>query len=74
MARGRKKSKSSTLELVPDAWERFEKFMRSVVAGPSGSKAKSKSKGKRKTAGSKGNGRRKGARKRKAGRKAAASE
>jgi hypothetical protein len=83
MARGRRKSKSSTLELVPDAWERFEKFMKSIVAGPSGSKAKSKGGSKRKTggrttggrkAGRKVDGRTAAARRRKAARKAAASE
>jgi hypothetical protein len=52
MARGRKKkSKSSTLEFVPDAWERFEKFLKSIVAGPSGSKSRTKAKRPRKTTG-----------------------
>jgi hypothetical protein len=49
MARGRKKSKTSTLEFVPDAWERFEKFLKSIVARPSGSKSRSKTKRPRKT-------------------------
>lgn len=50
MARGRKKSKTtSTLELVPDAWERFEKFVKSIVARPSGSKSRTKAKRPRKT-------------------------
>jgi hypothetical protein len=52
MARGRKKkSKSSTLEFVPDAWERFEKFLKSIVARPSSSKSRSKTKRTRKTSG-----------------------
>jgi hypothetical protein len=51
MARGRKKSKTSTLEFVPDAWERFEKFLKSIVARPSGSKSRTKAKRKGKTAG-----------------------
>ncbi len=51
MARGRKKSKTSTLEFVPDAWERFEKFLKSIVARPAGSKSRSKAKRPRKTTG-----------------------
>jgi hypothetical protein len=52
MARGRKKSRTSTLEFVPDAWERFEKFLKSIVARPSGSKSRIKAKRRpRKTAG-----------------------
>lgn len=71
MARGRRKSKSSTLELVPDAWERFEKFVKSIVA-PSPSKTKAKSGSKRKASGSKTGSRKTGSRKaggRKAGRR-----
>lgn len=51
MARGPKKSKTSTLELVPDAWERFEKFVKSIVARPSGSKSRTKAKRTRKSTG-----------------------
>jgi hypothetical protein len=40
------KSRGGALELVPDAWERFEKFMKSIVSRPAVNATKSKTKAK----------------------------
>jgi hypothetical protein len=37
---------SSALELVPDAWERFETFVKSIVSRPAAKVTKSKTKAK----------------------------
>lgn len=37
---------SSALELVPDAWERFEAFVKSIISRPAAKATKSKTKAK----------------------------